>query len=435
MESELEPTQELIITEPTLTEPIAPGANMGSEPELSQDNQAQATADNQTNAEQELITEPPNNNNTEILAGGSEFELEDDIQEEPLEEAEADTPGANQEDADGAADTEPEESIEDLEAQQSEEQAEESAIGGGVAAVVEYKINYLVPDDEKLVNVDKIKSAVKRYIDNYQSDAMKKYKQLFKTVYQKYSSKRFIIDNADTEIIVSKASGLGGTSGSKDSRKEKQKREIVFEVSKPGYIFYNKDNNLITMKTLIGNKRQELQMHYQSLVNKLDVQPEEKKQFEKERKQFIDLLERYYIYTLYHHQINNISLDGKANIVVQELRGFLQDNAEKKFTLDGNLYSIDNTLVEQINTHNSNRLNTYNELMIKMQGVRNMSLTSSSKEKTEKTEKTRRDKIIEEIKEYLKSSEENARLNNEIKDAVRTQNTYVDYIVSRVPSN
>ena len=88
--------------------------------------------------------------------------------------------------------------------------------------------------------------------------------------------------------IVSKSSG--GAGGADTSRKEKH--EIVYEVSKPGYIFYNKDNNLITMKTRIGNKRQELQMNYQSLVNKLDVQLEEKKQFEKERKQFIDLLDR-----------------------------------------------------------------------------------------------------------------------------------------------
>ena len=120
-------------------------------------------------------------------------------------------------------------------------------------------------------------------------------------------------------------------------------------------------------------------------------------------------------FTLYHHQINNISLDGKANIVVQELRGFLQDNAEKKFTLDGNLYSIDNTLVEQINTHNSNRLNTYNELMIKLQGKKSLSstITPTHLEKTDKskTEKSKHEKLVDEIKEYLKSCKENTKLN------------------------
>ena len=299
-----------------------------------------------------------------------------------------------------------------------------------------------MPDDEQLVNSDKIKSTVKRYIDNYHSDAMKKYKQLFKIVYQKYSNKRYLIDNTDTEIIVSKVSE-GASKGSKMG-----KRDVVYEISKPIYIFYNKANNLNLMKSMISNKRQELQIHYQSLVNKLDVQPEEKTQFEKARKQFIELLERYYIYDLYNHQINNISLDGKSNIVVQELHGFLKDNAEKKFTLDGNLYKIDNSLVERINSHNSNRLNIYNELMIKLQSAKYTS--SSSKESTkqtdksdkadkadkaEKTEKSARAKIIDEIKEYLKASEETSKLNNEIKDVVRVQNTYIDYIIYKLPNN
>ena len=360
-------------------------------------------------SKEELITKPPNTNNaSEILAGGSEFRLEDDVHIDTNMNAENSRSSST-------------------EVYKTEEQSVEQS-GGGVSALVEYKIKYLVPDDEHLVNIDRIKSTVKKYIENYQSDAMKKYKQLFKIVYQKYSSKRYLIDNTDTEIIVSRVSeGLAKAS-------KNEKRDIVYEISKPKYIFYNKDNNLIHMKSIISNKRLELQIHYQSLVNKLDVQPEEKKQFEKERKQFIDLLERYYIYDLYNHQINNISLEGKSNIVVQELHGFLKDNTEKKFTLDGNLYTIDNSLVERINANNSNRLNTYNDLMVKLQSSKSTS-SSSSREKADKTEKDKREKLIDEIKEYLKSNDENAKLNNEIKDAVRIQNTYIDYIIYKLPSN
>ena len=353
----------------------------------------------------EIITEPPANKpDSEILAGGSEFELEDDSNIPVSEQTEDDMSRS---------------------ASVNEEQE-----GGAVSTLIECKINYLVPDDEQLVNVDKIKSVVKKYIDNYNSDAMKKYKQLFKTVYQKYSSKRYIIDNNDTEIIVSK---------SMDGASKTGKRDIVFEISKPEYIFYNKYDNLIQMKSIISNKRNELQLQYQSLVNKLDVQPEEKKYFEKARKNFIDLLERYYIYNLYHNQINQISLEGKSNIIVQELRGFLKDNAEKKFTLDGNLHSINNSLVERINTINSSRLNFYNELIVKLQGAKSIlssssDNTSTSTDKTSK-DKTKRDKIIDEIKEYLKSNDENVKLNNEIKDNARVQNTYVDYIISRLPNN
>lgn len=367
-------------------------------------------------SKEELITEPPNTNNanntSKILAGGSEFRLEDDVHNDTNMNAENSRSSSTE--------------VDKTEEQSVEQSGEQS--GGGVSVLVEYKIKYLVPDDEHLVNIDRINSTVKKYIENYHSDAMKKYKQLFKIVYQKYSSKRYLIDNTDTEIIVSRVSE-GSAKASKN-----EKRDIVYEISKPKYIFYNKDNNLIHMKSIISNKRLELQIHYQSLVNKLDVQPEEKKQFEKERKQFIDLLERYYIYDLYNHQINNISLEGKSNIVVQELHGFLKDNTEKKFTLDGNLYTIDNSLVERINANNSNRLNTYNDLMVKLQSAKSIS-SSSSREKADKTEKDKREKLIDEIKEYLKSNDENAKLNNEIKDAVRIQNTYIDYIIYKLPSN
>lgn len=389
------------------------------------DNYKMPGADNFSDNRIEIITEPPNanNNTSEILAGGSEFELENDF--------EVNTRNSS-----------------------SLSQEKEVLEGGGVSPrLIEYKINYLLPDDEHLINPDKIKSTVQRYIDNYYSDAMKKYKQLFKIVYQKYSSKRYLIDNTDSDIIVSRVSVQ---TSSRDSKNVK--RDIVYEISKPKYIFYNKDNNLIYMKSTISNKRLELQIHYQSLVNKLDVQPEEKKQFEKERKQFIDLLERYYIYDLYNHQINNISLDGKSNIIVQEMHGFLKDNAEKKFILDSNLYTIDNALIERINTNNSSRLNIYNELMIKLQSAKSTTsssaLSSSSgstsisekPEKSEtsiktdkavksKTEKSKADKLIDEIKEYLKSNEENTKLNNEIKDVIRIQNTYIDYIIYKLPNN
>jgi hypothetical protein len=391
----------------------------------------------------EVIDVMPNANapgeDNELLEGGAEFDLDEkekkemnytektkvkeDIEDiEDIEEKEYNKTSGGGDDGDvGDVDEGQEENREesqesmpgDGEELDHELLKEQDQTGGAARPTMEYKINYLVPDDEELVNPDKIKQAVKRYIDNYHSDAMKKYRQLFKTVYQKYSSKRYIIDNNDTEIIVSKPAATGGSKTSK--------REIVYEVSKPGYIFYNKDNNLITMKTIISNKRQELLIHYQSLVNKLDVQPEEKKQFEKERKQFIDLLERYYIFNLYHMQINNINLEGKAPIIIQELHGFLKENNEKQYTLDGNLHAIDNTLIEKINLNNSSRLSAYNDLMIKLQSV--------------KLSTPLREKIIEQIKDYLKSNDENEKINNEIKQIARDQNNYIDYIISRVPNN
>jgi hypothetical protein len=313
--------------------------------------------------------------------------------------------------------------------------------GGALhVSVHEYKILYLADDDEKLVNPEKIKKTVARYIDNYNSESMKKYKQLFKNVYQKYSNKRYRIDNNEDEIVVVKASATN-----------QKKPEIVFEVNKPGYIFYNKDYGLLKLKQRISNKRQELQLHYQNLVNKLEVTPEEKKQFEKERKNFIDILERFYIFNLYHQKINNITNEGKTNLLIQQPEGFIKENTDRVISLIGNVYSIDNTLIDNINANNANRLNNYNELIAKLKGaklgapvhVTNKSSKDDGKEtgskqqasSKEKAKEMQRNKIIEEIKEYLKSRDELNKLQNQISQSIKKQTNYIDYIINKVPNN
>lgn len=307
------------------------------------------------------------------------------------------------------------------------------------AMIHEYKISYLADDDEKLVNPEKIKAAVTKYIENYNSEAMKKYKQLFKNIYQKYSNKRYHIENSDTEIIVSKPSSDG-----------KKKPDIVFEVNKPTYIFYNKDNGLTNLKQRIDNKRAELQLHYQTLVNKLDVTPEEKKAFEKERKTFIDMLERYYIFTLYHQQINNIYIEGKTPLLIQQLEGFIKENTERGVALKSNIYYIENTLIDNINAINSSRLNDYNELIAKLKGAKigapvkkddvdsKTELVTSHKSTNKPQEKKQaheQQKIITEIKEYIQSREELAKLQNQIIQSVKIQNAQINYIINKLPQN
>jgi len=335
--------------------------------------------------------------------------------------------------------------LEDKDIEHSDDQDDLQLLDGGapVVTIQDYKISYLADDDEKLVNPEKIKSAVKKYIDNFNSESIKKYKQLFKNVYQKYSNKRYRIDNNEDEIIVLKESGTN-----------QKKPEIVFEVNKPGYIFYNKDHSLLKLKQRISNKRQELQLHYQKLVNKLEVTPEEKKQFEKERKTFIDMLEKYYIFNVYHQQINNISTEGKTSLLIQQIEGIIKENNERGVTLVSNVYSIDNTLIDNINANNSNRFNNYNELIAKLKGTKlgpaqddtfkkkttqdkqsDIDATISKEPNKEKAKTSQRKKIIEEIKEYLKSQDELHKIQSQIEQSVKHQNNYVDYIINKLPNN
>ena len=88
----------------------------------------------------------------------------------------------------------------------------------------DYKINWLYSSDEELVDKEKIIQRVKEYMSNYNSEEFKQYKQDFKNLYQKYSNKRHIINETADNIIVAKNT---------------EKREVVMELTKPRYIFYD----------------------------------------------------------------------------------------------------------------------------------------------------------------------------------------------------
>ena len=302
------------------------------------------------------------------------------------------------------ADTEDAEKVKETKEEGVYDSPEDLQIGGGAPTVLledlDNKVEYLADDDKELIDKEKIFKMVKQYIENYHSENVRKYRNEFKSIYQKYSNKKYRIDNNESEIIVTKQEKRGG---------------IVTEIKKPKYIFYNKNNKLILMKREISNARTQLQLNYQTLVNKLEVLPEEKKTFEKARKKFIELLERYYIYTLYHKLINNINNENKVHIMVQDLKAFLKENMDKNIILDGNLYNIDKTLIDLINQSNAARLNAYNNLMINLQ--------SGKKDK----------KHLEEIKEYLKSYQEINKLYNQVKTTAQQQDKYIDYIIEQLP--
>jgi len=164
------------------------------------------------------------------------------------------------------------------------------------------------------------------------------------------------------------------------------------------------------LKMKISNDRVELQYLYQSLINKLNVSPDEKKDFEKQRKKFIESLETYYIYTLYHKKINKISTTNKINIIIQELLG--DSNLS-----EGNIYSVDNAIIDLINNQNSSKLNEFNNLISRMQSIKNI-----------KDDK----KIFETIKEYLNKNETNKLLES-LKNISKQQDNYVNYIITELP--
>lgn len=350
---------------------------------------------NDSNSDIEEITNipPSEKENQGLLEGGSQSipdntpttttEIIPDA--EPNAEPEANAEPNAELETDAEQDVEPDGEVE----------VQQGGAGGYIDDGQVYEIDYLVADDKELINILKVNTTVDRYINYYYSEEMKKYRQSFKTLYQKYGNKRFIINNIGNVITV---------------MRNDKKKERVMELNKPVYFYYNVDSNLEKLKRDVSNKRAELQYSYQTLVNKINVDLEEKKQFEKERKKFIDFLEIYYIYTLYHKKINKISNTNKITLMLQELL-----SESKK--LDGNLYSIDNTTIDLINKQNAEKLNEFNTLISRMQSIKNI---KNNKE------------IIENIKQYINNTDI-TKLLYKIKEQAKIQDNYIDYIVMKLP--
>jgi len=289
-------------------------------------------------------------------------------------------------------------------------------LAGGVDIV--YNIEYILPEDEKLINVEKVIKQVDKYIDNYNSPQMIKYKQSFKQLYQKYSNKKYVIKTIKTKnnpikIIVVKNDKID---------KLDKPSEIIKEITKPIYLYYDEDYNITTLKKKISNSRTELQYKYETFTSKLNITPNEKKEFENDRNSFIELLEEYYIYTLYHKKINRINTTNKTVLLMQEVNSFYKENIETTMQmLKANLYSIDISTVDMINKLNIAKLTKYNDLILK--------LSAKDSKKLDKDKK-----IIDEIKSYLDKTESNI-INENIKKIIQQQNAenIINYIVLSLP--
>lgn len=287
------------------------------------------------------------------------------------------------------------------------ESSENLLQGGDNTVNIEYTIDYILEDDDKLVNPETIFKNVDMYIDNYYSIEIEKYRKNFKQLYQTYSIKNYnittVLENSKYKIIV----------------KNEKTKKIVKELKKPLYLFYDDNNNLIKLKRQISNDRADLIYKYEKLIARLDVKPEDKKIFEKEKKKFIEILENYYTYTLYHKKINKINVLNKSSLVLQkELLVYNEHNDYEKKILNSNIYSLDTTIIEKINKYNYDNLLQYNNLAFTLSGKKDL-----VKEK----------KLTESIKVYLKHKTEIDKYTNSLYNNTNIQDEYINYIVLGLP--
>lgn len=276
----------------------------------------------------------------------------------------------------------------------------ESTVLEGGAYVV--NIDYLAPEDESLVNTEKIFTKVNQYIDNYNSPEYSKYKKLYNQIYQKYSKKQYIIQPFKHKIKVVKNTKV---------------QETVIELNKPKYFHYTPET-FILMERELSNQRALLKYNYDKLITKLDLKLDDKTAFEKERAKFIVALEKYYTYQVYHKKINKIGGKITMNILIQHLSEYLKESGEEtRILLENEFYKIEKSLIDSINKFNGDRLTAYNDIIYSLQTKKGDTL-----------DKKLKDKILE----YLDKKELELLLEN-LNKTVKTQDEYVSYIVEVLP--
>lgn len=277
-------------------------------------------------------------------------------------------------------------------------------------------IKFLYPEDEQLIDMDYIQKKVTEYISNLHSATYTNYKTTFNQLYQKYSKKNFIIINTNNKVTVYKSSNKSSTSFLPVGEK-------VFELSKPIYKHYN--NELFEhMKRELSNSRKILKQEYDLLLSKVDLQKEDKNHFEQIKQKYIKKLEKYYIYTIYHNKVNNISDGITTNILNPNLIEVLKDNQEsRQVLLQYELYNINQNIINDINKINSDNLNKYNDII--------STIDILPKNYTKKD--PRGEELKKKIKDYLDKTELNTYL-KVLNQQIKNQEEYIYYIIETLPT-
>ena len=185
------------------------------------------------------------------------------------------------------------------------------------------------------------------------------------------------------------------------------------------------------LKRNISNTRTELLYKYEQLVARLNITPEDKKAFEKERSKFIKKLEDYYTYTLYHKKINNIITANKSSLVLQKQILVYKENSDYESTiLNSNIYSIDNNIIDTINKQNSDNLISFNNIMFTLSGKIDK---VKDKEKVQVQDIIKNKKTVETIKAYIKQRQEIELLTKSLSNNTDVQDEYINYIILELP--
>ena len=291
---------------------------------------------------------------------------------------------------------------------------------------------YLHPSDEYLLKNDMniIVGMGNELFNNLQSHEMKEYNRLFNLIYQKYSTKKYIIYNENGYIKVMY------NQTKKALKKEKLSNEIIIHIVKP--IYENIEKTLDELKIQINEQRNILNASYMNIIHKTDLTPHDKDEFTNIKNNFIKLLHKYYSIIIYTQLLNNNNNNNNNdidnnNINLKDISSVSISQISSKIEIDDtNIYYkpiVENIIFENnINTINQ-LLNNYEILNIEQLNKYHelLAIINNNINKPQSTE------YIDKIKDYINLSIKYAELDLLKNTQIDKYNNNITYFIKTLP--
>lgn len=290
------------------------------------------------------------------------------------------------------------------------EETETNTIDGGGSE--EDQLANIEINNNPLIDKEKIKKQVRKYIDNYNSQEYNDYKNGFytKELYSKVNKNNHIVYKNGYVYLVKTSQ----KQEKETKKKTNDKNEHIMKVKMPKYK-YIKDE-IKTLNSNLKSTKEKLDKLYIQLKTKTKHTNDEITEFNKLKKLYTTTLEDIETINIYNTVINDIKLDGTKSIQHINLTSNLNSNYEY---IEKKSYNIPVNIIDSINSIQHEKLNEYNRLMKML--------------KNDPSDKNIKSNIKEYLQKYHVGNTENSELNKEINKKISKQDKYIDYIVTDLP--
>ncbi len=344
-------------------------------------------------------------------------------------------------------------------------------------------------DDDMInkMNQEDIEAKVAMYVDYYNSDEYSQYLKYFQMVYsashQKYSVRRdvegniYLIkrqqqnkrrdtdsDDEDEDDDDKKEKNKKMDLKEKDKKKEKDlkekekdkvkgkktgketvqdiindtgfKKNYMIKLTPPEYLNIEKELSRITndLNVLSG----EIKLMQNDLIELgMDIKPNDIKRFEKTKNKFYKLINRKSIYSRYFYTINNLTDETEENpeinnIFVNELIGYEDNNDVKAFKLKSNIVRAPTMLIDNIILQLKDNLENFSAII---QNEENKDVTDVKdvKDKVNKA-KSENNEYESKIKTFLINKKINdEKTQKELDSLINFSKAKINFIIKKLP--